>query len=151
MRIIDIDPATKPLTEKIHNSSIRVIHADGKQFNYKFNNNFKVKPDHSNRKDHPYISEYLANLDSSQEQTVIILNPNGTERYGPIKVPAGKIAVFRLHTRGDARGVDTYLKLAIVDKTTQQIHKIRRNGTNEIFDHTSPLKINLMSEELSRL
>ena len=149
--ITDTNPATMPLTKKIWSSSIRVLYQDGTKFDYKFENNFKIKPDNSNRAEHPYIKDYLAKVDSKQNQTVLILNPDGTERYGPINVPSGKIAIFRMHTRNKPDNVDVYLKLAVVDKSTQQIHKVRRNGTNEIFDHTSPLKINLMPEELSRL
>jgi hypothetical protein len=152
MKIIDIDPATKPLTDKIHNSSIRIIYDNGDTFNYKINNDFKIKPDKSNRKNHPYIKDYLNKIDTSQNQQALILNPDGTERYGPIKIPAGKLAILRLHTRQlKTGGVDVYIKLAVVDKKSQQIHKVRRNGTNEIFDHSSPLKINLLPEELSRL
>jgi len=157
MKFVDVNPKTEKLTKSLENCSIRVIE-DGQSYDYKIDQslNFVLKEDNSNRAQHPYIASYLSGIRKDFTEQILVLNEDGTERLGPIDIPAGKIPVFRLRTRGgDSKGVQKFIVIGIVDKSSQTLHCLDIHGVPKIVtsppDHGPTKKIELMPEELARL
>jgi len=149
MKIVDVNPKTKDKTQALVDCSIRVIE-DGQSYDYKINRDYS-----GDRAKHPYIASYLSGIRKDFTEQILVLNKDGTERLGPINVPAGKIPVFRLRTRTDRNGVYKFILIGIVDKSSQELHFLDIHGKEEIItspqDHGPYKKINLMQEELARL
>ena len=154
MKIIDINPETKALTEAIAECSIRILYKNNTHYDYKVNQGDEYHGD--DRANHPYIKNYLGNIKVNEVQQILILNKDGTERFGPIEIPSGKLPAFRLRTfGGSSKGVNRYLVIGIVDKTSQILHFIYRDGSHVESTSPPPLgpvgKIGLLEEELKRL
>ena len=151
------DTETENLTKSLEGCSIRVIE-DGQAYDYKIDasKGFVLKADNSNRSQHPYIASFLSGIRKDFTEQILVLNEDGTERIGPINIPAGKIPVFRIRNRiGGKNGTEKFIIIGIVDKSSQVLHSLNIYGT--VTEVTSPpehgpnKKIELMPEELSRL
>ena len=155
--MIDINLKTKDKTQALMDCSVRLLDQNNNPHDYKIDqgNNFQVGK-HGERKDHPYIKEFIPMIEKSQPQKIVILNKDGSERLGPIMIPVGKIPVFRIRTRGGgSKGISKFTIVGIVDKTSQELHFLDVFG-NETVETNPPIsgehsKINLMPEELVRL
>jgi len=154
MAIIDINPDTKDKTQALVDCTVRILDGDS-HLDYKLDHGLNYSAGDNNRSEHPYIKEYLGNTDKIDEQQIVILNKDGSERLGPIKIPGGKLAVFRLRTRQDRNGVHKFIVVGIVDHESQELHFLDIHG-NETVETNPPEggptgKIILLPEELERL
>lgn len=153
MKLIDVNPQTKALTEAINECSIRLFQSNGSHYDYKVNQSDGYAGD---RKNHPYIKNYLGSIKVKETQQVLVLNKDGTERFGPINIPSGKLPVFRLRTTGGGtKGVDKYLVIGLVDKNSQTLYFVYRDGKHTESANPPQLgpegKIELLEEESERL
>jgi len=153
MAIIDINPETKDKTQALIDCTVRLIDKDNTAFDYKIDQGIGFEGD---RAAHPYIKNYLGSLDVVDEQKILILNKDGSERLGPINIPSGKLPVFRLRTRGLGKaGVTKFIIVGLVDKESQELHFLDIHGKENV--ETSPQstglygQIGLLPEELERL
>lgn len=153
MKIIDTNPKTEKLTNALMGCSVRLLDEKDNNIDYRLNQNVGFMGE---RAAHPYIKHYLGSLDKIKEQRIVVLNSDGTERLGPITIPSGKIPVFRLRTKGGPiEGVQKFIIIGIVDKSSQTLHCLDIHGVENIVtsppEHGPTKKIDLMPEELARL
>ena len=147
------DTKTAELTNDLMNCSVRLIHGNNKHIDYEINSGHEFSGE---RTAHPYIRDFLGALDSIEEQQILILNPDGSERLGPINIPTGKIPVFRIRSRFyDKNLMRKAIIIGIVDRSNQELHFLDINGnettTSSPTEHGFTKKIELMPEELERL
>ncbi len=153
MKLIDVNPETKALTEAIADCSIRILYKNNTHYDYRVNQGDEYSGDRAN---HPYIKDYLGNIKVNETQQILVLNKDGTERFGPLEIPSGKLPAFRLRTfGGSSKGVDRYLVIAIVDNNSQVLHFLYRDGSHVESRDPPALgpvgKIELLEEEKTRL
>jgi len=154
MAIIDINPETKGKTQDLVDCSIRLLDKDNNAFDYKID--LGINFTGSERAEHPYIKNYLGMVDVVEEQRIVILNKDGSERLGPIPIPPGKLPIFRLRTRGGGKaGVNKFIVVGLVDKKSQELHFLDINGKETVEKRPKPTgiygQIVLLPEELERL
>ena len=147
------DEQTQNLTQDLMKCTVRLIHSGDQHVDYPVDSG---KAFNGQRQNHPYIKNFLGALDSIQEQQILILNPDGSERLGPITIPAGRIPVFRIRSRFYNEEMMTKsIIIGIVNRDDQELHFLDIHGNETITssptDHGFTKKIELLPEELERL
>lgn len=147
------DENTRQKTDDLMNCSVRLIHDNNQHTDYKINSG---QSHDGPRELHPYIHHFLGALEAVQEQQILILNEDGSERLGPIDIPAGKIPVFRIRSRFYNQDMmRKSIIIGIVDQNSQELHFLDIDGNETTIsspsEHGFTKKIELMPEEIARL